>query len=200
MFHPDAGVVDPDRAMTAMLRHARHPPGGHPGRGRRARPHRQWHVHRPRGGRRGRRLARPAARRPRPPAPAHGDPGTGAPPGAARRRPVAGLHLPRCRERLLRPARGARRRGARRGEAGGAPRRGGHHGGRPRRQSRPGRPRPRGRVRGHPPAGPRPPARRRVHLPVHDDRERGLHPGPPGPVRDRLALLWSRREVRAPPG
>ncbi len=38
---------------------------------------------------------------------------------------------------------------------------------------------------------------RRADLPVHLDGDRGLHPGPPGPVRGLFGLLRPRRQVRA---
>ncbi len=51
-----------------------------------------------------------------------------------------------------------------------------------------------------PAARPEPRAGQRGDLPVHLDRQRGFHPGPAGTVRDLLALLWPRRQVRAAGG
>ena len=117
-------------------------------------------------------------------------------------RAVAGLHPLRRRRLPLRAARRPRRRGAGRGQDRRARSRPGHHRRRPRLPHRPGRPGPGARVRRRPPARPRPRADERGELPLHLDRERGLHPRPARrrAVRGRVALLGPRREVRPAAG
>ena len=198
MFHEDCGVLDPDRAIAAMLRVAaangadirfdtpvtRLEAGGDGAIVRTG----ERVVHRPGRRRRGRRLDRAAARRPGRAAAADRDAAAGLPlraaPAAAEQ--PAGSSRGRSSSSRTRkttatacPAAGTarcRRDQDRRAQPGH-----GHHGGGPRLPRRPGVARP-GRAascrRRVPGLDPRP--GQRGDLPLHLDRERGLHPRPAG--------------------
>ncbi len=172
-------------------------------RRRRPRPYRRRPDRGRRRGRRRRPLALSVAGRRRRPAAADGDAAAGLPlragrtgarrrAGALARRRLRG----RCDQRLRAPRRARRPRRRQREDRRAQPRLG-DDGGRARRAHRRGRApagrRPRAPLMARPRSGPR----RRVHLPLHVDAGRGLHPRPRWPDRRVLPLLGARGQVHA---